>query len=75
MPGAEAECIPFKFNAADVDVDVGVKPDEAVPNAERRSVADGRRELAFELPPPKPRRLTIDDVRDGRSGSPRIGAD
>lgn len=40
-------------------------------------MADGRRELAFELDPPRPKRLTIDDVRDGagRSGSPRIGAD
>jgi hypothetical protein len=59
------------------DTEVGVKPDEAVPKAERRSVADGRRELAFELDPPKPRRLTMEDVREGagRSGSPNIGAD
>ena len=37
-------------------------------------MAEGLRELAFD-PEPSPRRLTNDDVRDGRSGSPRIGAD
>ena len=53
-----------------------VKPDVGCPdpNADLRSVADGRRELALD-PEPSPRRLTNDDVRDGRSGSPRIGAD
>ena len=44
------------------------------PNPDLRSVADGLRELAFE-PDPSPRRLTNEDVRDGRSGSPKMGAD
>jgi hypothetical protein len=37
-------------------------------------MADGFLEPGFD-PFPSPRRLTNDDARDGRSGSPRIGAE
>lgn len=50
-----------------------VKPPLDPANWVLRSVAEGLRELALD-PLPSPRRLTKEEARDGRSGSPRIGA-
>jgi len=87
VPGAETECIPpvpfdpcppFKLvMEGDCDLLMGgkawVRGNKPSAAAERRSVAEGFLELEADEDA-RPRRFTMLLVREGGSGSPRIGA-